>query len=413
MKRSIYSILAVLALLSCQKELPLEPAISFFSASPEISEETAVFRLAYANIQDSTERVFPVTFSGTAEAGIDYTASGDRFVFGGENPVDSIVVTTLKLGTGKTLELTVAVPEGYASGKYTTSGYTLQDKLAYFSLDKDYRMMADSLEIVFHALGKDGRSLNIGSDAEISLAVNEEKSTAKEGIDFEFPDSSRFIIRAGENKGSLMIRSLTPHPEDDRDRIVLNLAFGDKYGEGGVTEIEISLIDTLWRHLEGSWNIDTLVTDSLYMDRYWKDICTGMELLPAFNGKDMVTFDMEILRMSPSFRSGFRNFFPVTSDIRKGEHLSLELGDGTSALLQTFMLNKTNRYFSSEQESEDRESLIGLRFFPETTDSLDFYVIDYVSRSFMPELETLGKYAPEKPVAASPGLFFNLTFTRQ
>lgn len=413
MKRSIYSIIAVLALLSCQKELPLEPAISFFSASPEISEETAVFRLAYANIQDSTERVFPVTFSGTAEADIDYTASGDRFVFGGENPVDSIVVTTLKLGTGKTLELTVAVPEGYASGKYTTSRYTLQDKLAYFSLAKDYRMMADSLEIIFQVQSKDGKSLNISSDAEVSLAVNEEKSTAREGVDFEFADSSRFIIRKGQNKGGLMIRSLTPHPEDDRDRIVLNLAFGEKYGEGGVTEMEISLIDTLWRHLEGSWDIDTLVTDSLYMDRYWKDICTGMELLPAFNEKDMVTFDMEELRMSPSFRSGFRNFFSGASDIRKGSQLSLELGDGTSAQLQTFMLNKTNRYFSSEQESEDRESLIGLRFFPETTDSLDFYVIDYVSRSFMPELETLGKYAPEKPVAASPGLFFNLTFTRQ
>jgi hypothetical protein len=54
-----------------------------------------------------------------------------------------------------------------------------------------------------------------------------------------------------------------------------------------------------------------------------------------------------------------------------------------------------------------------LRFFPDNTDSLDFYVIDYVSKSFMPELETEGKYAPEKPVAASRGLFLNHTFTRQ
>ena len=67
----------------------------------------------------------------------DYTISGDRFVFGGENPVDSIVVTTLKLGTGRTLSLSVDVPEGYAAGKYLTSEYTLQDKLAFFSFSKN------------------------------------------------------------------------------------------------------------------------------------------------------------------------------------------------------------------------------------------------------------------------------------
>ena len=81
--------------------------------------------------------------------------------------------------------------------------------------------------------------------------------------------------------------------------------------------------------------------------------------------------------------------------------------------LQTFWLDNTNRYFSAEQSSEDKESLIGLRFFHENTDSLDLYVIDYVSKSFMPELETTGQYAPEKPVAASPGLFLNLIFNRQ
>ena len=30
----------------------------------------------------------------------------------------------------------------------------------------------------------------------------------------------------------------------------------------------------------------------------------------------------------------------------------------------------------------------------------------------MPELEAEGKYAPEKPVAASPGLYLNVKFTK-
>ena len=232
MKRIIYILALAAAIVSCQKELPLEPAISFFGASPQVSEETAVFRLAYANITDSTERVIPVRIGVTAEMGTDYTISGDRFVFGGENPVDSIVVTTLKLGTGRTLSLSVDVPEGYAAGKYLTSEYTLQDKLAFFSFSKNYQMMTDSLGIVFQALDKNGKAKALTRDAEISLSVNKEKSTAEEGVDFYFADSTRFVIKNGQSQGSLKIKSLTPHPEDGKDKIVLNIAFGEKYGAG-------------------------------------------------------------------------------------------------------------------------------------------------------------------------------------
>ena len=204
MKRTLYTLIMIMAAFTaCQKELELEPAVSFFSASPEINEETAIFRLAYANIKDSTERVFPVTFSGTAEEGIDYTVSGKRFVFGGENPIDSIVVTTLRLGTDKTLTLTVGLPDDYASGKYISSSYTLQDKLAYFSFAKNYQMICDSLEVTFNALDRSGKAKTLGCDAEIHLTINQEKTTAVEGVDFEFSDSSHLTMLKGSKSGSL------------------------------------------------------------------------------------------------------------------------------------------------------------------------------------------------------------------
>lgn len=412
MKKTIYLLIALAAFISCQDELVLNPAISLFSADPEIYEETAIFRLAYSGMADSTERVFPVTFGGSAEFGSDYTVSSDRFVFGGENPIDSIVVTTLRLGTDKTVSLSVEVPEGFSAGRYLSSEYTLQDKLAYLSFSDSYLMLCDSLDISFDAKDRSGSTKSLGQDAEITLSVNKEKSTATEGVDFTFSDSTSFIIRKGQSSGYLELKSLNPHPQDGRDKIVLNLGFGDKYSIGKTAEIEISLLDTLWKHLDESWMIDTLVTDSLYMDRYWKDICTGLDKLPSFEDTDMITFDMAEAQVIPSFRSDFKNFFKGISGIRKGSALSLDLGDGTTADLQTFLLDKTNRYFSADEESEDQESFIGVRFFPETTDSLDFYLIDYVSRSFMPELESLGKYAPAKPVAASPGLFLNITFTK-
>lgn len=412
MKRLIYAIAAAMAFIACQEELPLEPEISFFKAIPEMYEETAIFRLAYSNISDSTERAFPVTFSGTAEPGTDYKVSGDRFVFGGENPVDSIVVTTLRFGTDKTVKLEVALPDGYGAGRYITSEYTLHDKLAYFSFSESYRMLFDSLDVSFEAKDRSGKTKSLAGDAEITLTVNKEKSTAAEGTDFEFADSARFIIRKGQNKGTLKLKSLNPHPEDGKDKVVLNIGFGEKYSTGEVAEIEISLLDTLWKHLDGTWEIDSLVTDSLYMERYWNGVCTGLENIPKPEDNDRFVFNLSNILFSPSLRSGFKNYFTKLSDIRKGNHLTLDIGDGTEVELQTFLLNETNRYFSSEEESEDKESFIGLRFFPEATDSLDFYIIDHTSRSFMPELESTGKYAPEKPVAASPGQFLNLILTK-
>lgn len=413
MKRIIYILLIAATFSACQKELPLDPAVSFFGATPEIQGETAIFRLAYANITDSTETVFPVTFGGTAEAGIDYTASGDRFVFGGENPISSIEVTTLKLGTDKTLSLTVQIPEGYAAGKYTTSEYTLQDKLGYLSFSESYMMMADTIEVGFTAKDRYGRVFPLTSDAEITLSVNKDKSTATEGVDFSFSDSSRFVIREGQSSGSLALNLLNPHPQDGKDKVILNFSLNEKYSSGEVAEIEISLLDTLWKHLDGSWQADSLVTDSLYMDKHWNGVCTGMDLLPKYDERDNITILMSSKTFTPSFRSDFKNYFLGMSSLSKGPAVALDLGDGVSTDIQTFLIDNTNRYFYKDQKSEDKESLIGLRLFPDNTDSLALYVIDYVSKSFMPELEAAGKYAPEKPVAASPGLFLNMSFTRK
>lgn len=404
-------IIAILA--ACQKELPMEPAISFFAAEPEIQAETAIFRLAFANITDSTERAFPVTFGGTAELGTDYTVSGDRFVFGGENPIDEIVVNTLKLGTDKTLSLTVEVPEGYVAGKYTTSGYTLQDKIAYFSFSESYIMTTDAVDIEFTAKDRYGRLISLASDAEISINVDKEKSTAEEGVDFAFSDGSSLMIPAGKNSGSFGLKMLNPNPQNGKDKIVLNFGINEKYSSGEIAEIEISLLDTLWRHLDGKWVIDTLVTDSAYMENYWNGVCTGFDKLPVFNSDDNISIDVQGMFISSSFISAFDDYFSIISNIRKGPGLTLDLGDGTSADLQTFLLDNINRYFSPYEKSEDEEAYIGLRFLSESADSLDMYIIDYESRSFMPELQSLGKYAPEKPVAAAPGLFLNLRFKKR
>ena len=414
MKERLLTLIAIAGIFSaCSKDIEFDPAVSLFAPQPEVYEETAIFRLASMAFDASQEHSFPVTFGGTAELGTDYIVSGDRFILGGENPVDSIVVTTLKLGTDRTVRLTVEVPEGIEAGKYLTSGFTLQDKLAFFSFPSTCSMVADSLDIEFNAYDTKGKTKALSREALVTLSIDAEKSTAVEGEDFVFADSAHFVIPQGKSAGKLKLKALKPIQTAGRDKIVLNLSFNEKYGAGTSAQLEISLMDTLWSTLKGEWKIDSLVTDAEYMRNYWDESYTGLELLPEYNKSDAMEFDLKTGSLNPKLRSGFKNYFLGKSSMRKGGMMDLDLGNGKTASVQTFLLDNTNRDFSSASKSEDKESYIGARILEgEGKDTLDLYVIDYVSQSFMPELISNEKYAPEKPTAASPGLFLNIRFTK-
>ncbi len=415
MKKFIYLIIFAAVFSACSEELTMNPALSLFNEKPEVLDETAIFRLAVVNMPDSTERIFPVTFGGTAERGVDYEASADAFVFGGESPVDSIVVTTFKFGTDKTVSMTVGLPEGMEGGKYLTSEYTIQDNPAYITFRESYGILADSLVTEFELTDRKGNAKILAKDIEVALKVNHEKSTAVEGIDFEFADSSHFTIRAGEQRGELKIKLLKPELQAGKDRIVLHTVHDEIFGDGEFHEMEIDLMDGRWSDLNGKWTIDTLITDAAYMEAFWGDSCSGYDLMPKYRGADAVTFELEDCSFEPSFYSYFETYFIGDSHMRKGPIRKIDLGDGGSADIQTFLIDNTNRYFSQETSSEDKESYIGMRIIEgleESPDTLDFYVIDYTSKSFMPELETENKYAPEKPVAASLGQYLNIIFVK-
>lgn len=413
MKRYIIMTILAAAFISCSDELTMTPAVSFFSEQPQINDDTAIFRLATAYMQDSTERIFPVTFSGTAEKGVDYTTSADAFVFGGESPVDSIVITTHKFGTGKTLNLSIELPQDVDGGMYLTSGFTLQDYPAYVSFTRDFGILADSTSVSVMLTDRDGTQKTLAEDVEISLIMDGEKSTAEEGTDFSIEGSSSFVIPAGKSTGRIKLANPEGSHTDGKDKVFFTMKHADKYGAGSIQEMEVSILESHWGTLQGRWDIDTLITDSLYMSKYWGEGYTGMEMFPKQGKYDYMEFDMTTCVFEPSFFSGMKYYFLDDSYFRNGPKIELDLGTGETENIQTFLIGNTNRYFSEELVSEDKDSYIGLQLLEGQPDTLSLYVIDYTSKSFMPELETEGRYAPEKPVAASPGLFINVRFTKQ
>ncbi len=412
MKRYIFMAIFAAALISCSDGLSVAPAISFNSDKPEIGEETAIFRLATAFMSDDTERTIPVTFGGTAERGVDYTASADAFAYGGESPVDSIVITTLKFGTEKTLELTIGLPEGIDGGNFLTSGFTLQDFPAYVTFSRDFGILTDSRSLSFALTDKEGTPKSVSQDVEVSIILDKEKSTAAEGDDFSFADSTHFTIKAGKSSGTLMLTRPEGTPITGKDRIFLRIGHDERYGTGKFSEMEVCLMENSWNDLDGKWDIDSLVTDSLYMSRYWGEGYSGMELYPKKGLFDYLEFDIAESAFKPGIFSRMKNYFLGDTYFKTGPVIEMDFGEGKRGNLQTFLINNTNRYFSEDIMSEDTESYIGLQILKGTPDTLSLYLIDYISKSFLPELEAEGKYAPEKPVAASPGLFINARYTK-
>lgn len=415
MKRYI-AIMAAAFLLACSKETENVPAVSFERATPVLTDTTATFSIVCRGLPADQPTVIPVIFGGTALMGTDYEVSSEEFVYGGEAPTESITIYALRLGTEKTLSLTLDIPDGVQGGRYTKSEYSLQDIFGYISFDRPELIMTDTAEVNIVILDKSGNPKVVGADTRISVSIDMEQSSAIEGEHFSFADDIKEVtIKAGYPSGTLKLFSPDQTCPLENDRIVLKPSFNDRYSYGHYPEQRITVLGRKWETLEGSWKIDSLVTDSTFMDEWWEEELSLLEAMPKFNANDALKFDLSTSTFSPSFKSDFKNYFIGNSKLIKSSVLMLQRTDGENAELQTFMLDNTNRYFASDTTSQDKESLIGLRMIKdiETEEELlDLYIIDHTSLSFMPELEESGRYAAEKPAAASPGMYLNAIFKK-
>lgn len=414
MKNKIYILTAVISFIcaACSTNDTISPsAISFVSDAPTVQADSAIFRIVSRGVTSGTGITIPVMFSGTAEKGIDFTVSRESFIVGGESPVDSIVVKTLQLGTEKTLSLSLDLPEGIQGGHNMSSGFTLQDRFGHIGFKSAKMMAADTMQLDIMIQDANGKTSVATGPGVFSISIDTENSTAAEGVHFEFIDETSFNLNSGTTTISTRIAPIGKTIEKGHDRIVLAINAGNTFHTGTKNTLEITLLDRKWAAIDGKWAADSLVTDSIFMDKYWEKAYTKLDLIPKYSSSDAMTFTLSENKVSNSFRSLFKNYFMGVSEMTKGEEITLTLTDGETAELQTFMFSNTNRFFSSEETSEDDESIVGFRFIKEEGEEkelLDMYVIDYTSRSFMPELDVLGRYGTEKPVAAQPGMYLNL-----
>ena len=414
MKR-IISIISTVLLAACSDDISLTPGISFLTPEPEIFEETAIFRVIGQPFSDVDSLVIPVTFSGSAKAGIDYEASASHFVFKGEDLTDSIVIHTKQLGTGRSVGLSLHIPEGFVAGKYITSEFVLQNKYGLLNFDSSRGFIADTTSYTVALTDSTGKAKVLSKDAIISFCVNTEKSTAIEGLDFEFIDLDTLRISAGNAYTGLKIAPIGDTPKEGRDKIVLSLASDYRFDLGKNPEIELSILRSELKVMDGNWMVDTLLTDSLHFEKIWGEACSGYSLVPEYGAMD--SFGISFLHgiFSPAFQSGFRNFFIGDSNMSFGQEMEITDVEGQPKKVQLLSLDKTNRYFSESESSADSLSYVGIHLYQDDltqSDRMELYLLDHTSKSFMPELESGNKYGSEKPVATNPGTYMCARFRK-
>ena len=416
MKRIISTlVISSVLLAACTKNISLSPGISFLTPEPEILEETAIFRVIGQPFSSIDSLIIPVTFGGSAKRGVDYEASADHFTFRGDNLTDSIVISTLQLGTGRTLNLSLQIPEGFTAGRYATSEFRLQDKYGLLHFESSRGFIADTTDYIITLTDSTGMAKVLSADADIQISVNPEKSTAEEGVDFKFISETPLTIAAGSGYTSFRICPLGNKAKQGKEKIVLNIVSDYRFEAGETQELELNIIDYDLKVLDGTWLIDTLLTDSLHYEKIWAEACTGYSLVPEYSFSDEFKISFLHGLFSPEFRSGFRNYFIDDSNISFGQEIEIKDIEGNIRKVRLMSLDKTNRYFTASETSTDSLSFVGFHLSKDKLtekDMMELYVLDHTSRSFMPELESGNKYGSQKPVAAEPGLYLCATFKK-
>lgn len=324
------------------------------------------------------------------------------------------------------MNATLSIPDGFAAGKYTTSSFTLSERIGYLSFSSKTGLMTETATVSVNVYDGNGNSKVLESGDAISVSVNTEKSTAVEGTNFQFAGKKEIVIDSGKSTGSTTLE-IIGEPEEGKDLIVLDLDLGEKYNAGQTIQMEITILGSAFSKAGGKWVINEFITDAEYMKSMWiyedSEYEKQLGKFPEFNAEDSFEIDLETGVFTPSFKSGFKNYFIGVSNIQKDKEIALR-GFGTSEQLQMLKFDNINRYFSDSQTSEEKTALVAIRMITDEESGeelLDMYIIDYNPTDFLSILyEYYCLYPDNRPTTESSpgsgmltsGAYLNLTFKR-
>lgn len=413
MKKVLFAILAAMTVLfvSCDPDEAANTAtVSFVSPVAAWADGVATIEISVSGYSGDAVSI-PVVFGGDAVKGTDYTLSAEAFVVGGTSPVTTITVTPTESGAEKSVTATLSAPSGFVLGQIPMCQVEMEGFVGWASFASATDVLKGSLDITVGLYDNEGSSLRPETAQTVEIEVDTENSTAVEGEHFEFADGVKGVfIDAGKMNGILTINCIKV--EDGHDKIVLKIKESSRFYEGQTGTMTITIAGPDWNKISGKWVMNELLTESDFFSMWGIDLT--LDGFPEFNAEDAVTIDTENGKFIPDFKSTFKYYFTENeSNITRGneEEYMLDYLTG-SIILQELELDNINRYFTPDEQSEDKVALVGVRIIQDENgqELLDMYLFDYNPHGCLKELDVMAN--PEKPVMAMSNSYFNMTFKR-
>lgn len=256
----------------------------------------------------------PVSFSGTAVEGTDFTADKVITLKAGETEAVMKVKRIDENIGEEDKELVVnlgTAPEGYKLG---IRNYTAVELLGNTGVLMSFDNATDILSlsgIYYISLQKmTGGNYKVPSAMNLAVEVDP-SSTAVEGIHFEFADGKYAIFEKSNYQGSVTIKFLKK--EIGKDILVLRLSQKDgfAYGNNATTTITINGAN----ELEGTWAFDMFANKDWLKSNYPPEFGEGYydeEAFPKASSNDKITFtgnSHEEYTFTPNLVGDLKNYF--------------------------------------------------------------------------------------------------------
>lgn len=216
--------------------------------------------------------------------GVDYNFKQDHFLFKkGES--EALLVIKPEDVTKEMnffINCTVA-PEGYIVGlrDYTTLSVA---NIKYSFLNRE-ESLADVTEVAVELRdSKNGRYI-VEEDYTVAVQVSD-KSTAVEGVHYEFVGKPEVTFKKGTRTSSIKIRKLGK-TEKNKDVLVLKLKTSNRLQEGARAEVKITIKDLV--NIEGTWVLQG-ISNKQQADAGYGDFGITCPEFSTGNGKDELTF---------------------------------------------------------------------------------------------------------------------------
>lgn len=387
--------------------------LNFNQASYSLAKGEVELKLIADQPASATVSV-PISFTGTAVEGTDFTA--DKSITLKAGATEAVLkVKRIEENIGEEdKELVVNLGTAPTGFKIGVGSYTSVELLGntgvIMSFDHASGSLTESTSYEVTLETMTGEVYKVKDETKLTVEVDP-SSTAVEGTHFSFEGGKYVTIPKNKNKGTVSVKFLKK--EEGKDKLVLRLAARDGYAYGNNPSIAITINGPYL--LAGTWAFDKVSNLAFYQDMWGEDIT----VFPTGTSADQIKFEgssHQEYTFIPILSGDLKNYFGTESCkvTYKGEFEKLIEEESSryqvTAKIAVLQFPSVNVNFSAAN-TKDRAAVVGFRIIEsDGKDVLECTIDDFEPTDFMTNIYDMMKDYGEDPIMKSAPL--RLHFTR-